>query len=215
MWCAGKVAIDAFLVPSDFNWKIELPGTGHSCLPSGAITSLSPAPTPPAPAALSYALTQKTAQILEKDFDSHTFKQHPDNSYAAATPAVDADQVYICWIAPSPTCFTPSITKQRNLEARPGPVQIPAHERRFADFVGGYGDPGRRSGCGDKSYVIAMDRKTASRAGRHPSARHGGIFYALHLSAQGGQSASHSHQHSRQHAIADARTGSWCGRCRR
>src|SRR5437762_10141171 len=89
--CAG---IPAQFEEKDFNWKIELPGVGHSS-PSiwGNRIFLTCSDVATARRTLMCINSADGSTFWKKDFDSHTFKQHPDNSYAAATPAVDADQV--------------------------------------------------------------------------------------------------------------------------
>jgi outer membrane protein assembly factor BamB len=40
------------------------------------------------------------AVLWKRTFPSHAFREHPDNSYAASTPALDGQRVYVCWNTP-------------------------------------------------------------------------------------------------------------------
>lgn len=86
--------------PSDYAWNVTLPGVGHSspvvwgdkvfvtCADENATRMV-------------LCLSAKDGHTLwKRDFPSHTFHQHGDNSYASATPAVDADHLYVCWNTP-------------------------------------------------------------------------------------------------------------------
>jgi outer membrane protein assembly factor BamB len=44
--------------------------------------------------------TKPGAVEWKKDYGSHAFKHHGDNSYASSTPAVDGSSVYVCWNTP-------------------------------------------------------------------------------------------------------------------
>ena len=85
----------------DYNWRIELPGHGHSspvvwgdrifltcCDPSTALRTL-------------LCVDAPTGDTLWKlDEPSTTYSQHRDNSYATATPTVDSDGVVVTWSTP-------------------------------------------------------------------------------------------------------------------
>ena len=86
---------------ADYNWKIELPGTGngspviwgekvfiHSADPEKAtryITCLS-------------AVTGKS--LWQREFESTPYHLHTRSSFASGTPAVDAEAVYLAWATP-------------------------------------------------------------------------------------------------------------------
>ena len=40
------------------------------------------------------------ATVWKREFGSHLFHQHGDNSYASSTPAVDGRHLYVCWNTP-------------------------------------------------------------------------------------------------------------------
>src|SRR5678815_5678344 len=85
------------ITEADINWKVELPGTGHSSPvlwgerifltstgdKSGGISVL--------------CLSAQDGRLLwRRDFSLTPFARHPHNSFASATPTVDADRVYVC-----------------------------------------------------------------------------------------------------------------------
>src|SRR5438105_4910788 len=86
---------------ADINWKIELPGSGHSSPvlwgdrifltstgdKSGGISAL--------------CLDANDGRLLwRKDFSLTPFARHQFNSFASSTPAVDAERVYFVWNEP-------------------------------------------------------------------------------------------------------------------
>ena len=90
-------SIPTKLTDADVNWRIELPGVGHSspvlwgsklfvttCEPSGGVRVL-----------CHDAVTGK--QLWRRDFAQQPFTPHKFNNFAAATPAVDAQHVYVIW----------------------------------------------------------------------------------------------------------------------
>ena len=89
------------IADTDVNWKVELPGSGHSSPvlwgerifvtstgdKSGGISIL----------CLS-ARDGKT--VWKRDFPLSPFVRHANNSFASSTPAADADRVYVAWNEP-------------------------------------------------------------------------------------------------------------------
>jgi outer membrane protein assembly factor BamB len=148
--------------PADCNWKIDLPGAGHSS-PSLWGNRLFITCTDPASAQriLLCLNADDGSPLWRKEFNSITFKQHPDNSYAAATPAVDAEHVYFCWIAPESYMFYAFDHKGTEIWKKDlGPFKSQhmngSSPILFEDTVIMAVD----QDVPDKSYVIAMDRKT-------------------------------------------------------
>jgi outer membrane protein assembly factor BamB len=87
---------------SDFNWKLDLPGPGHSspvlwgdkmfltCTKGREMGDL-----------LLLCVSAEEGKVLwQKEFPLRPFRQHRYNSFAASSPAVDSDRVYICWTSP-------------------------------------------------------------------------------------------------------------------
>jgi outer membrane protein assembly factor BamB len=93
----------------DYNWRVELPGIGHSSpvIWEDKIFVLSADPT----TAKRYCLCLNTTDggtEWVREFPSSAHTLHTRSSYASATPAVDAEQVYFAWSTPAKTtliCF--------------------------------------------------------------------------------------------------------------
>ncbi len=97
----SNASIPAKWADKDFLWKLDLPGTGHSspvlwgdklfitcCDEDTATRKL-------------LCLDAATGAILwKREYPSHAFKQHGDNSYASSTPTVDVQRVYCVWSTP-------------------------------------------------------------------------------------------------------------------
>ena len=93
--------IPASWTDKDLNWKIELPGIGHSSpvLWGDKIFLLSADPKD----ATRYVLCINAADgktIWRRDYPGVTHKLHVNSSYASVTPAVDAERVYVAWSDP-------------------------------------------------------------------------------------------------------------------
>ncbi len=85
----------------DFNWKIELPGAGHSSpvIWGGRVfVTGNPKDTTQRVIACVSASDGKTA--WQKEYATGGFRIHADNNYAASSPAVDAERVYFHWASP-------------------------------------------------------------------------------------------------------------------
>src|SRR6185437_5997714 len=85
----------------DFAWNITLPGSGHSSPAIWGDKVFVTCTDETTAQRIVLCLSSKTGAVeWKKEFGSHTFKKHGDNSYTSATPAVDADHVYVCWNTP-------------------------------------------------------------------------------------------------------------------
>jgi len=96
--------IPASWTEKDLNWKVELPGQGHSSpvLWGDKIFLLSADPEN----ATRYVLCLSAADgstIWRRDYPGVTHKLHLKSSYASCTPACDARQVYVAWSDPEHT----------------------------------------------------------------------------------------------------------------
>jgi outer membrane protein assembly factor BamB len=89
------------ITEADVNWKIELPGVGHSS-PVLWGDKLFLTTTGDKTGGLSLlCLNSKTGAILwHHDFDLTPFPRHEYNSYASSTPTVDSERVYVVWNEP-------------------------------------------------------------------------------------------------------------------
>lgn len=92
---------------ADYNWRIELPGGGHS---SPVIWEkkafIMSADQESAKISLVAIATGNGKTLWKKQFQGVPHKLHSKSSYASCTPAVDEDHVYIAWSEPSQTSLT-------------------------------------------------------------------------------------------------------------
>lgn len=99
----GSGVVPALDIPSSFtesdiNWKVKLPGSGHS---SPAIWEdrlfLMSADSETATRYV-VAVDTKTGKVLwQKEFPAQESHLHSKSSYASCSPAVDEDHVYVVW----------------------------------------------------------------------------------------------------------------------
>lgn len=86
---------------SDIRWKTSLPGKGHSSpvIANGKVF-LTSTPSETNRRTL-LAVSEADGQILwQREWEGSTFRQHADNSYTSASPAVDAERAYVWWSSP-------------------------------------------------------------------------------------------------------------------
>ena len=91
---------------ADYNWRVELPGEGHSCpvIWDDQVFLLSASRE----TATRYVIclgTETGEERWRREFTSESHKIHARNTFASATPAVDADHVYVAWSTPEKTSF--------------------------------------------------------------------------------------------------------------
>ena len=86
---------------SDFLWHVDLPGTGHS---SAVLWGERVFVTSTADESGGIHVLCLNApdgkQIWRRDFPHRAFPRHQFNSFASATPAVDAERLYVAWNEP-------------------------------------------------------------------------------------------------------------------
>lgn len=100
--------IPAQWTEKDINWKISLPGIGHSSpvLWGDKIFLLSAEPDKVPNAARRYVLCVSAADgkvIWKREFQGVPHQLHPLSSYASCSPAVDDKRVYFAWSDPEHT----------------------------------------------------------------------------------------------------------------
>jgi len=85
----------------DYNWRIELPGIGHSSpVVWGDRLFVACAMEEDATQIIRCLRTSDGGLIWSRDFASTTHPKHNFNCYASASPALDADHVYVTWATP-------------------------------------------------------------------------------------------------------------------
>lgn len=103
----GTGISDAKTIPTqwterDFNWKVALPGIGHSSpVVWGEKIFLTSTDEAAGKIIVHCHRTLDGVLLWRKDFSVTPHKKHKFNSYASGTPAVDAERVYVCWNDPS------------------------------------------------------------------------------------------------------------------
>src|SRR5213593_1168159 len=92
---------------ADINWKVELPGTGHSA-PVFWGDRIFLSSTGDKSGGLSVlCFGAKDGELIwRRDFPLTPFPRHQCNSYAASTPTVDAERVYVVWNEPEHCLLT-------------------------------------------------------------------------------------------------------------
>jgi len=85
----------------DYRWRVKLPGIGYSSpVIYGERIFVTCAIEQDATRIIRCLKTSDGGLIWKRSFPSSTYSKHVFNSYAAASPAVDADHVYITWTTP-------------------------------------------------------------------------------------------------------------------
>jgi outer membrane protein assembly factor BamB len=177
----GSGISDAKTVPTrwtaqDYNWRIDLPGSGHSSpvvWEKRIFVTCGDSAT--AQRTLICLDATTGGQLWKHEEPSHLYRQHRDNSYATATPAVDADGVVITWTTPEAVMLLALDLQGRELWRRDlGPLislhgdgSSPILHQDMVVLANDQEDmelsPGRRKdgpNPAGRSFVIAVDRKT-------------------------------------------------------
>jgi outer membrane protein assembly factor BamB len=85
----------------DYNWKINLPGIGHSSPVIWGDTLFVGSADPANGARMLFAVRTSDGEVLwRKDYPGTLSKIHQYNSFSSGTPACDADRVFFAWATP-------------------------------------------------------------------------------------------------------------------
>jgi len=85
----------------DCLWRVELPGVGHSSpVIWGDRLFITSATEKDGLRTISCLRTADGRPIWRREFPMQTYQKSPNNSYASATPALDANHVYVTWSTP-------------------------------------------------------------------------------------------------------------------
>jgi outer membrane protein assembly factor BamB len=86
---------------ADHNWRVELPGSGHSSPVIWGERIFLLCTDPRTARRMVCCLSTRDGALLwRRDYESAPYRQHQFNSYASSTPTVDAERVYSAWTAP-------------------------------------------------------------------------------------------------------------------
>lgn len=108
----GQGISDAKTIPvkwteKDYNWKVELPGGGHSSPVLWEDKVFVTSGDQQAGHSVLLALSVSDGAVLwQKEYALSKYRPNKLNSFATATPAVDADHVYALWTSPEETILT-------------------------------------------------------------------------------------------------------------
>ena len=156
---------------NDYNWKVALPGMGHSSpVVCGNHLYVTSADAETARRTLLCIDTADGRTLWKREDESHPYKQHTDNGFATATPAADADGVVITWTTPEEVALLALAPDGREVWRRNlgpfisvhGSGTSPIIFERLVVLANEQEDPTlRRLGPKPgKSFLIAVDRKT-------------------------------------------------------
>ncbi|HYV28790.1 MAG TPA: PQQ-binding-like beta-propeller repeat protein, partial [Candidatus Eisenbacteria bacterium] len=94
-------SIPTKITDSDINWKVELPGVGHSSPVLWGERIFLTSTGDKAGGFFVLCLSAKEGKLLWRhDFPLTAFARHKFNSFASSTPAVDPERVYVVWNEP-------------------------------------------------------------------------------------------------------------------
>jgi outer membrane protein assembly factor BamB len=97
----SETKIPAQWTERDINWKVELPGAGHSSPVVWGHTIFLTGAAPDASVFMVLALNADDGHLLwKKEYPASSYHIHTQNSFATGTPAVDAQRVYVAWATP-------------------------------------------------------------------------------------------------------------------
>lgn len=160
----------------DYNWKIELPGPGHSSPVVWDQQIFVTCGDPTTALRILVCLDARTGRTLwTHEEPSKTYRQHRDNGYATATPAVDAEGVVITWTTPEAVLLLALDLQGRELWRRDlGPLislqgsgSSPILYQDLVVLANDQEDmersPGRRKdgpNPAGRSFLVAVDRKS-------------------------------------------------------
>jgi len=108
----GQGISDARTIPvkwteKDYNWKVELPGGGHSSPVLWGDKLFVTSGDQKAGHGVLLALRVSDGAVLwQKQYTPTAYRMNKLNSYATATPAVDEDRVYVLWTSLEETILT-------------------------------------------------------------------------------------------------------------
>ena len=179
----GQGISDATTVPAkwtadDYNWKVKLPGTGHSSpVLWGDRVFLTCSDAETAKRMIVCLKAADGSKVWQRDYESKTYMQNDANSFASSTPAADAGGIVVTWSTPEEITLVALDSGgkdvwRRNLGplvAKHGSGQSPiilgdlvilANDQEDLNRMLMTGGPPSGKRAAGKSSLIALDRKT-------------------------------------------------------
>jgi len=186
---AGSVKLPEPLTAESFNWKVELPGSGHSSpvVANGRIfVTCNPKDTAKRILVAVDAADGKIA--WQREYETGTFRIHSDNSYASSSPAVDSERVYVSWMSPEGSGLAAVSQKEGKELWRKdlGPV-IAQHGPGASPIVEAGKVLIEIDQDGPKSFLAAFDAETGAEQWRweHAGGKASSSTPCLHLPPKG------------------------------
>jgi outer membrane protein assembly factor BamB len=144
----------------DFNWKVKLPAEGHSSpVVWGDRLFVTCGDRETAQRIILCLKTSDGSTVWERRYDSAKHVVNPANSYAASTPAVDADHLYVYWTTRDEITLLALDHSGKEVWRRTFGEFISEHGSGASPIV--FGDlvvlPNDQEG---NSSILAVDRKT-------------------------------------------------------
>ena len=158
----------------DFNWRVKLPGTGHSSpviWKDKIFLLCSDRKTAERTFVCLNAVDGKIA--WKREYETEVHRLHTLSSFASCTPTVDKDRVYVAWSDPKKITLIAyrhdgEIAWQKDLgewQSRHGFGTSPMIYKDLL-IISLSQRKGRRQQGGPKSYVMAFNRKTGKEKWR-------------------------------------------------
>ena len=97
----SEAKIPAQWTDRDINWKVELPGAGHSSPVVWGTSIFLTGAKADGNTFMVLALDSMDGHVQwKKEYPASSYHIHTQNSFATGTPAVDAERVYVAWATP-------------------------------------------------------------------------------------------------------------------
>ena len=174
----GSGVSDATTIPAqwtetNYNWKVTLPGVGHSSpVVWGKRLFVTCGENATARRTVVCLEAASGRTLWKQDYPSKTFQQNNDNSYATASPAADADGVVVSWATPEEVVLLALDNDGKEQWRRSLGPFVAAHGSGSSPIITGdvvvlsddqddlSAKPEAKSKAVGKSFVVAVDRKT-------------------------------------------------------
>ena len=161
----GAGTSDATTIPAqwtekDYNWKVELPGGGHSSPAVWGDRIFVTSGLDDTGRRIILCLKAADGSLLwKREYESPVCKMNSLNSYGSVTPAVDQDYVFVAWAVPEKYTVVALDRAGREVWQRDLGPWVSQHGHGASPIV--FGDlvivPNDQDG---KSFLVALDRKT-------------------------------------------------------
>ncbi len=179
----GAGLSDATTIPvqwtdRDYNWKVKLPGAGHSSPVLWNKRIFLTCGDPETARRTILCLDAADGRTLwRSDHPSKTHRMHRENGYGTATPAVDGDGVVVAWSTPEEVVLLALDLEGRETWRRGlgpfvsahgsgtspiivGDLVVLANDQEDLQLMAAFLPKGTPIGPPGKSFLVAVDRKT-------------------------------------------------------